>query len=59
MPKDTDTAHKASKGERTMRRILDAAEDLFARHGYDGTSLRSTTTLQENRRSTRPCYTVP
>lgn len=31
---------RESKGERTARRILDVAEDLFARQGYDGTSLR-------------------
>lgn len=29
-----------SKGERTALRIMDVAEDLFARQGYDGTSLR-------------------
>jgi len=29
-----------TKGERTAERILDAAEDLFALQGYDGTSLR-------------------
>ena len=31
---------KQTKGERTAQRILDVAEDLFARRGYDGTSLR-------------------
>lgn len=31
---------KQTKGERTASRILDVAEDLFARQGYDGTSLR-------------------
>lgn len=31
---------KRTKGERTAGRILDVAEDLFARQGYDGTSLR-------------------
>lgn len=31
---------KKTKGERTAGRILDVAEDLFARQGYDGTSLR-------------------
>ena len=31
---------KETKGARTARRILDAAEGLFARQGYDGTSLR-------------------
>lgn len=34
------TGVKVSKGERTARRILDVAEDLFARQGYEGTSLR-------------------
>ncbi|MEZ5501426.1 MAG: helix-turn-helix domain-containing protein [Halioglobus sp.] len=29
-----------TKGERTTHRILDVAEDLFAKQGYDGTSLR-------------------
>ncbi len=29
-----------TKGEKTARRILDVAEGLFARHGYEGTSLR-------------------
>lgn len=32
--------NKETKGERTSRRILDVSEDLFARYGYDGTSLR-------------------
>jgi len=31
---------RQTKGERTAQRILDAAEDLFAQQGYDGTSLR-------------------
>ncbi len=31
---------RETKGERTARRIMDVAEDLFARQGYDGTSLR-------------------
>ena len=31
---------KQTKGERTSQRIMDAAEDLFAEQGYDGTSLR-------------------
>lgn len=31
---------KETKGVRTARRILDAAENLFAEQGYDGTSLR-------------------
>ena len=29
-----------TKGERTANRVLDAAETLFARKGYEGTSLR-------------------
>ena len=29
-----------TKGERTANRIMDTAENLFAAHGYDGTSLR-------------------
>ena len=29
-----------TKGERTANRVIDAAETLFARKGYDGTSLR-------------------
>lgn len=40
MPPDTVTPARQTKGERTAQRILDAAEDLFAVHGYDGTSLR-------------------
>ncbi|MBE9537762.1 MAG: TetR/AcrR family transcriptional regulator [Proteobacteria bacterium] len=31
---------KLSKGQLTAERILDAAEDLFARQGYEGTTLR-------------------
>lgn len=31
---------KQTKGERTALRIMDISEDLFARQGYDGTSLR-------------------
>ncbi|MFB3079400.1 MAG: TetR/AcrR family transcriptional regulator [Lysobacterales bacterium] len=38
----TDTV-KLSKGEKTAQRILDAAEPLFARHGFEGTSLRQIT----------------
>jgi AcrR family transcriptional regulator len=33
-----------NKGRRTANRILDAAEELFARHGYGGTSLRDIAT---------------
>lgn len=33
-------ASMRSKGERTVARILDAAETLFAERGYDGASLR-------------------
>ena len=44
MPKGGPTAvsgdSRGTKGERTARRILDVAEDLFARQAYDGTSLR-------------------
>lgn len=34
------TAKRQTKGEKTAQRILDAAADLFASQGYDGTSLR-------------------
>lgn len=34
---------KVTKGEKTALRILDAAEPLFARHGFEGTSLRQIT----------------
>lgn len=40
MPSDTPTSPKKTKGELTAARIMDAAEGLFARQGYDGTSLR-------------------
>lgn len=40
MPADDATRPKESKGERTRRRVLDVAEDLFSQRGYDGTSLR-------------------
>jgi len=39
-PPTKQLAKKLTKGEETASRIMDAAEDLFARHGYDGTSLR-------------------
>lgn len=34
-----------NKGRRTANRILDAAEELFARHGYGATSLRDIAAL--------------
>lgn len=40
MPVDAENAEKMTKGERTAQRVLDAAEELFAVQGYDGTSLR-------------------
>ena len=40
MPPEPEQAPKLSKGQRTAQRILDVAEDLFARQGYEGTSLR-------------------
>jgi AcrR family transcriptional regulator len=40
MPDSADNPEKPTKGQRTATRILDAAEDLFARRGYDGCSLR-------------------
>ena len=40
MPLETESDQKLSKGQRTAARILDVAEDLFARQGYDGCSLR-------------------
>ena len=36
----TGEASRPTKGERTARRILDAAEGLFASRGYRGTTLR-------------------
>jgi len=36
-----------NKGQRTASRILDAAEELFARRGYDATSLRDIATRAE------------
>lgn len=38
---------KISKGERTRRRLLDAAERLFATKGYDPTSLRDVANAAE------------
>ncbi len=36
-----DQANKPlTKGQRTAQRLMDVAEDLFARQGYDGTTLR-------------------
>jgi len=40
MPGQAQQAAKPTKGQRTAARIMDAAEDLFARQGYEGTSLR-------------------
>ena len=40
MPEKPPAEQKLSKGERTARRIMDVAEDLFAGQGYEGTSLR-------------------
>ena len=40
MPGSTNSAGKLTKGQRTATRIMDAAEQLFASQGYDGTSLR-------------------
>ena len=36
----TQAPARTPKGERTAERILDAAEELFAEHGYAGTTLR-------------------
>ena len=40
MPVSSEPAPRLTKGQRTAARIMDVAEDLFARHGYEGTSLR-------------------
>jgi AcrR family transcriptional regulator len=40
MQNQTDTPTKLSKGKLTAQRIMDAAEDLFSRQGYEGTTLR-------------------
>jgi AcrR family transcriptional regulator len=37
---EAGTENRETKGERTARRILDVAENLFAAHGYEGASLR-------------------
>jgi AcrR family transcriptional regulator len=39
-PHDPKHPASPSKGERTAKRILDAAESLFADRGFDGTTLR-------------------
>lgn len=36
----SQTSRKRRKGARTAERILDAAEELFAEHGFAGTTLR-------------------
>ena len=38
---------ESSNGTDSRCRILDAAEELFARHGFDGTSIREITRLAE------------
>ena len=40
MENQTDAPVKLSKGKLTAQRIMDAAEDLFSRQGYEGTTLR-------------------
>jgi AcrR family transcriptional regulator len=40
MENQTDAPEKLSKGKLTAQRIMDAAEDLFSRQGYEGTTLR-------------------
>ena len=40
MQQDKNGTDRETKGERTSRRILDVAEELFAVQGYEGTSLR-------------------
>ena len=40
MQNQTPAPVKLSKGKLTAERIMDAAEDLFSRHGYEGTTLR-------------------
>jgi AcrR family transcriptional regulator len=42
---DTENAHNLTKeAKETMTRLLDAAEELFAQKGFDGTSIRDITT---------------
>lgn len=43
---------RPSKSERTRRRILDAAEVLFARHGYEGTRVDAIARAADIRRAT-------
>ena len=43
-PISISAAPRRRKGERTAERILDAAEALFAEHGYAGTALRDVAT---------------
>ena len=40
MQNQDDAPAKLSKGKLTAERIMDAAEDLFSRRGYEGTTLR-------------------
>lgn len=40
MQNPTEAPAKQSKGKLTAQRIMDAAEDLFSRQGYEGTTLR-------------------
>jgi AcrR family transcriptional regulator len=43
-PISVSVASRRRKGEQTAERILDAAEALFAEHGYAGTALRDVAT---------------
>ena len=40
MPTDSEIGQKETKGAQTERRILDAAEALFAERGFEAASLR-------------------
>ncbi len=40
MPHESTTPRKPTKGERTRLRIMDVAEELFSRQGYEATTLR-------------------